>query len=88
MTNNLDKKSVTKMFKAHENDTGSMAVQIAALTERINHLNKHFVLFPKDYAGRMGLMKLVGQRRSSLEYLKKHNEKQYREVIDKLALRR
>ena len=87
MTNKIENKSVT-MFKAHEKDTGSMAVQVAMLTGRINHLNKHFALFPKDYAGRMGLMKLVGQRRRSLDYLKKHNEAQYRDVIAKLSLRR
>ena len=85
MTNN---KSEKKMLKIHDKDTGSMAVQVAQLTERINHLNKHFKAFPKDYAGRMGLMKLVGQRRSSLEYLKKHNEVQYRQVIEQLDLRR
>ena len=76
------------MFKVHEKDTGSMAVQVAQLTARINHLNKHFGFFPKDYAGRMGLIKLVGQRRSSLEYLKKHNAVLYRQVIEELNLRR
>jgi small subunit ribosomal protein S15 len=88
MTNKRDNKSDKTMFKAHEKDTGSMAIQIVQLTERINHLNKHFESFPKDKAGRMGLMKLVGQRRSSLEYLKKHDEAQYRQVIDQLSLRR
>jgi small subunit ribosomal protein S15 len=82
------KTSVIKTFQAHSTDTGSSAVQVALLTERINHLNKHFVLFPKDYASRTGLMKMVGHRRSLLAYIKRHSTTEYQSVIERLGLRR
>lgn len=75
-------------FKIHAKDTGSSVVQIALLTERINHLNKHFVSFPKDYASRTGLMKLVGRRRDLLEYVKRYDVQQYQNILDRLSLRR
>ena len=79
---------MVKTYQIHANDTGSSVVQVALITERINHLNKHFAVFPKDYASRTGLMKLVGQRRRLLAYMKKHDEAQYRDVISRLDLRR
>ena len=84
-----NKKSIViKTFQSHPTDTGSSAVQVALLTERINHLNKHFVLFPKDYHGRVGLMKMVGHRRTLLAYIKRHDVSEYQSVIERLGLRR
>lgn len=82
------KNSVITAYQAHTTDTGSSVVQVALITNRINHLNKHFGMFPKDYASRTGLMKLVGQRRRLLAYIKHHDEAQYRETIGRLDLRR
>lgn len=82
------KNSVIKTFQSHPTDTGSSAVQVALLTERINHLNEHFKQFPKDYAGRVGLMKMVGHRRSLLAYIKRHSATDYQNVIERLGLRR
>ena len=82
------KNSVIKAFQSHGSDTGSSAVQVALLTERINHLNEHFKLFPKDYAGRVGLMKMVGHRRTLLAYIKRHDVGAYQNVIERLGLRR
>ena len=82
------KNNLIKAFQSHSKDTGSSAVQVALLTERINHLNKHFEKFPKDYHGRVGLMKLVGHRRSLLAYIKRHDVAEYQGVIERLGLRR
>lgn len=84
----VTKNNIIKKFQVHATDTGSTALQIALLTERIEHLNRHFEVFPKDYASRMGLMKCVGQRRKLLGYLKRQDEAQYRDVISSLGLRR
>jgi len=72
----------------HEGDTGSPEVQIALLTERINHLTEHFKDHAKDFAGRRGLLKLVGQRRNLLNYLRKKDINRYRELIQTLGLRK
>ena len=75
-------------YRIHEKDTGSPEVQIAILTERINHLTEHFKLHKKDFHSRRGLLKMVGQRRRLLDYLKKKDLARYRQLIKSLGLRR
>ncbi len=75
-------------FKLKEGDTGSPDVQIALITERIKYLNEHFKSHPKDHASRRGLLKLVGQRRRLLDYLKKYDVKRYAALLDRLGLRK
>ena len=82
------KQEVIHTFRHHETDTGSAEVQIALLTERINSLTGHFQVHAKDHHSRRGLLKLVGQRRRLLDYLKRVNLNRYREVVDKLGLRK
>lgn len=82
------KGQLVKNYQLHGDDTGSPAVQIALLTERINRLTEHFKEHKKDHNSRRGLLKLVNNRRRLLEYLRKMNEPHYREVIDKLSLRK
>ncbi|MEA1911709.1 MAG: 30S ribosomal protein S15 [Spirochaetota bacterium] len=84
-----DKKiEIVKEFGSSEKDTGSTEVQIALLTTRILELTEHFKIHKKDHAGRRGLLKLVGQRRSLLKYLKKTNLEGYRAILKKLKLRK
>lgn len=78
--------TITK-YRTHESDTGSTRVQIAVLTERINYLTGHFKSHPKDHHSRQGLLKMVGQRRRLLEYLKRSDVEGYRQVIGDLGLR-
>ena len=82
------KKTIIDAFKTHENDTGSPEVQIALLTERINHLNEHLKVHKKDYRSRRGLLKMVGRRRNLLNYLMDKDIERYREVIARLKLRK
>ncbi len=82
------KTEVIKSFGQHEGDTGSPEVQIALLTENINQLTEHFKVHKKDFAGRRGLLKQVGQRRSLLNYLRTNNLERYREIVQKLGLRK
>jgi small subunit ribosomal protein S15 len=82
------KKELINEFKVHSRDTGSAAVQIAILTERINALTEHFKLHRKDFHSRRGLLSLVGRRRRLLNYLKKTDLKKYEEVLTKLDLRK
>ena len=82
------KKEVIGNYKQHEMDTGSPEVQIALLTERINTLTEHFKIHKKDHHSRRGLLKLVGQRRSQLDYLKSKDITRYREIITKLGIRK
>ena len=84
----IDKKQVIAKYGRNENDTGSPEVQIALLTERINHLTDHLRVHPKDFHSRRGLLKLVGQRRGLLDYLMQCNIVGYRELISELNLRR
>lgn len=72
----------------HEGDTGSPEVQIALLTERINHLTEHFKTHKKDHASRLGLLKMVGQRRRLLRYVQTAEVERYRAIVQKLGLRR
>lgn len=74
-------------FQAHETDTGSTKVQIAALTQRIEYLTGHFRQHAKDYHGRRGLLKMVGRRRRLLDYLKRTDVSGYRQLISDLGLR-
>ena len=75
-------------YRAHETDTGSAPVQIALLSQRINELTEHFKIHKKDHHSRRGLLKMVSQRRSLLDYLKKTNIQSYHEVVGRLGLRR
>lgn len=82
------KQQIIKEFQIHENDTGSPEVQIAILTERINYLNEHLKNNPKDHHSRRGLLKMVGQRRALLNYLKDNDFERYRNIVTRLGLRR
>lgn len=82
------KLAATKPFKEHPTDTGSTTVQVALLTARINDLSKHMADNKKDFSSRVGLLKLVGQRRRLLNYLSKSDAKQYQKVIAELNLRK
>ena len=77
-----------KEFQLHEKDTGSADVQIALLTRRIEHLTEHLKTNRKDHSSRRGLLKMVAQRRSLLDYLSKTKEDRYKKLIDKLNLRK
>ncbi len=81
------KQSIIDDYKTHEGDTGSPEVQVAILTERINHLNEHLKINKKDHHSRRGLLKMVGQRRGLLNYLSKKNIERYRTLIQRLGLR-
>lgn len=82
------KQSIIKDFKTSENDTGSSVVQIAILTERINNLTEHFKTNKKDNASKMGLTKMVNNRKKLLSYLKRTDAKSYEETIKKLNIRK
>ncbi|WP_448517708.1 30S ribosomal protein S15 [Pseudothermotoga sp.] len=82
------KQQIIEQFKISEKDTGSVEVQIALLTARINHLTEHLKVHPKDFHSRRGLMKMVGRRRKMLRYLKRANPESYRNLIEKLNLRK
>jgi small subunit ribosomal protein S15 len=84
-----DKKiELIKNFAEHEKDTGSCSVQVALLTNRINNLTEHFKSHKRDFNSRVGLLRLVSQRKRLLEYLKRENSEKYRELIDKLKLKK
>lgn len=84
----MDKAQVINTYKKHEKDTGSTEVQIALLTERINHLTEHLKVHKKDNHSRMGLLKMIGQRRKLLKYYQRVNLEGYRELIQKLGIRK
>ena len=81
------RKEIIAGFKTHEGDTGSPEVQIALLSARIQYLTEHFKTHKKDHHSRRGLLKLVGQRRRLLNYLKKNDIERYRAIVAKLGLR-
>lgn len=85
---NKDKKNIIDKFKIHDKDTGSSKVQIALLTKRINDLTGHFKMHPKDHHSRRGLLKMVGQRRRFLSYIKRRDLSQYKTLIQELGLRK
>jgi small subunit ribosomal protein S15 len=82
------KKELVEQFKLHATDTGSPEVQIALLSKRIDYLTEHFQTHVKDHHSRRGLLKLVGQRRRLLDYLKRYDSQRYKGLIDRLGLRR
>jgi small subunit ribosomal protein S15 len=83
-----DKQSIIGKFKIHEEDSGSPEVQVALLTERIRYLTEHFRVHKRDHASRRGLLRMVGQRRRLLDYLKATEIDRYRKIIKDLGLRR
>jgi len=82
------KKGIINDFQVHKTDTGSSEVQVALLSERIKYLTDHFKTHAKDHHSRRGLLKLVGQRRRLLNYLKNKDVSRYRELIDRLGIRK
>ena len=84
----VGKHEIIEKFKIHPTDTGSSEVQIALLTDRIQYLTEHFKVHKKDHHSRQGLLKLVGQRRSLLDYLKKKDVNKYRTMLQELGLRK
>ena len=82
------KAEVIKEFAKKSGDTGSPEVQVAILSERINNLTEHFKTHSKDNHSRRGLLKMVGQRRTLLDYLRRTNEASYKQLIEKLGIRR
>ena len=84
----MDKLSIINQYKTSENDTGSVDVQVALLTERINHLNAHLAANPNDNHSRRGLLKMVGRRKGLLDYLKSTDINKYRDLISRLGLRK
>ncbi|MEW6172207.1 MAG: 30S ribosomal protein S15 [Bacillota bacterium] len=82
------KQSIIESYRVHENDTGSPEVQIAILTERINLLSEHLKAHKKDFHSRRGLLKLVGQRRALLNYLRDYDFGRYQRLIERLGLRK
>lgn len=82
------KKEIITSYRSHDNDTGSPEVQIALLSARIQYLTEHFKSHKKDHHSRRGLLKIVGQRRRILDYLKKKDVERYRTIIQKLGIRR
>ena len=83
----MEKKEIIDKFKLSENDTGSVQVQVALLTERINHLNEHLKLNKKDNHSRRGLLQMVGKRKGFLLYLKERDIEAYRKLIKELGIR-
>ena len=79
-----DRKDIISKFQAADKDTGSPAVQIALITERIQYISSHLKTNPKDFSGERGLLKLVGQRKRLLSYLKKKDEERFTAVSDRL----
>ena len=82
------KQDVIHQYRTHESDTGSPQVQIAILSERIGELTEHFNSHQKDHASRRGLLMMVSRRRRLLDYLKKHDSEAYKDVIQKLGIRK
>ena len=83
-----DKHATITTYRLHDTDTGSPEVQVALLTERINHLTDHLKAHKKDHHGRRGLLMLVGRRRRLLDYVKRNDVERYRALIARLGLRR
>jgi len=82
------KQSVISQYRTHTTDTGSPQVQIAVLSERIGELTEHFKTHQKDHASRRGLLMMVSRRRRLLDYLKSHDSESYKDVIQKLGIRK
>ena len=84
----IDKAAIRSEFQRHDRDTGSSEVQIATLSKKIQLLTEHLKKNKKDHASRYGLIRMVNNRRSLLDYLKREDEAKYKEIIAKLGLRR
>ena len=84
----MEKQEIIQKYAQHDGDTGSPEVQIALLTERINHLNEHLKMHKQDNHSRRGLLKMVGKRRGLLDYLKAKDIERYRAIIAALELRK
>lgn len=82
------KKEIIDSFAEHEKDTGSCSVQVALLTERINNLTEHFKVHKKDFNSRVGLLRLVSQRKRLLDFLKKENAEKFKGLVEKLKLKK
>lgn len=82
------KAELVQKYRTHEKDTGSPEVQVALLSERINMLTEHFKIHKKDHHSRRGLLKLVGQRRRLLDYLKRKDVNRYKKLIETLGIRK
>jgi small subunit ribosomal protein S15 len=82
------KQGVIEQFRVHQSDTGSPEVQVALLSQRIEYLTQHFKIHAKDHHSRRGLLKLVGQRRRLLDYLKKSDFERYQVLIQRLGIRK
>lgn len=82
------KEELIQKFKTHEGDTGSPEVQVALLTRRIGYLTEHFKSHQKDHSSRRGLLKMVGQRRRLLDYLKRKHLDRYQKLIGELGIRK
>ncbi|MGN1080907.1 MAG: 30S ribosomal protein S15 [Acutalibacteraceae bacterium] len=83
-----EKTAIIQQYAVHEGDTGSAEVQIAVLTKRINELTEHLKIHKKDHHSRRGLLKMVGHRKNLLQYLAKKDINKYREIIEKLGIRK
>jgi len=86
--NKLQKQTIINDYRTHDSDTGSPEVQIALLSTRINYLTEHFKTHKKDHHSRRGLLKLVSQRRTLLDYLKTSDKGRYEKVIERLEIRK
>ena len=82
------KSNLIESHRVHASDTGSPEVQVALLTERISYLTEHFRAHRKDHASRRGLLTMVSKRKRLLEYLKRHNAERYKQVIERLGIRK
>lgn len=82
------KHGLIEQFRLHQTDTGSPEVQVALLSQRIKHLTEHFKIHVKDHHSRRGLLKLVGQRRRLLDYLKNNDYERYQSLIERLGIRK
>jgi small subunit ribosomal protein S15 len=83
-----EKDNLIKGYRVHETDTGSVQVQVAVLTARVQQLTEHLKIAKKDFSSRRGLLKMVGRRRRLLKYLRSHDLKAYSELISRLGLRK
>ncbi|NBD38368.1 MAG: 30S ribosomal protein S15 [Verrucomicrobia bacterium] len=85
---NIDKSKVINEYRTHESDTGSAEVQIALLTKRVAHLTQHLRTHRKDYHSRRGLIAMTSRRRKLLDYVKRHDLEKYKQLLERLKLRR
>lgn len=88
MISNEEKQEIIKVYACHEGDTGSPEVQVAILSKRISSLTEHLKTHKKDNHSRRGLFKMIGQRRSLLNYLRKKDIERYRSIIERLGIRK